>query len=148
MTNTIHDVVIKCRLLSGEAYGTRMGLTVTANASTVFQAQSLTSDILDIEFTSKLPLTLQFRVDGKMPEDTEVDDQGNVIKDKCVILDALCINGIWIKKWMLENKTIVFVPDSGQQRINNYFGQNGTANFTIPYTDMLEFWLDLMTVDQ
>lgn len=148
MTNINHDVVIKCRLLSGEAHGTRMGLTVTANLSTVFQAQSLTCDTLDIEFVCDLPLTLQFRVDGKMPEDTEVDDQGNVIKDKCVILDALCINGIWVKKWMLENKVIRFVPDSGQQRINNYFGQNGLAIFTIPYTDMLEFWLDLMTVDQ
>ena len=147
MTNTNPEVKIKCRLRSGRAYGNRMGLTVIANSNLIYQSNQLCDDTLDLEFVSNLPLTLEFQVYGKTPGDTEVDHEGRILRDKCVILDGLSINDMWIKKWMLENKLISFCPDSARPRINNYFGQNGVASFNIPQSNLLEFWLDVMTVD-
>lgn len=148
MTNINCEVVIRCRLLSGQAYDSRMGLTIRANSDIIYQSQELTNDTVDLEFSHSLPLTVQFCVHGKIPEQTEVDHLGNVVRDKCVILDGFCINKMWVKKWMLENKLVQYFPDNGKPRINNYFGQDGVASVILPYDNLLEFWLDLLTVDQ
>lgn len=130
------------------AYQSRMGLTIVANNDLIYSTDQIDEEKLSFEFLVDLPLTLTFKVDGKNIGDTEVDAQGNIVRDKCVILNALSINGIWVKRWMLENKLIEFTDSNGEKTVHNYFGKNGTARFTIPYSDLLEFWLDTMTVDQ
>ncbi len=148
MTNINSRTQIKCHLIAGSAYQSRMSLTVSVNEEIIYSTEQIDDEKLNLEFVASLPMTVTFKVGGKDISDTEVDDNGNIIRDKCVILDALCINGMWVKRWMLENKLVEFVADDGKKITHNYFGKNGLGKFAIPHTNLLEFWLDTMTVDQ
>lgn len=100
-----------------------------------------------LEFDLNLPIELKFKTDGKHKFDTIVDDSGNIIADKFIRIDGICVDGRWIKTWMLEGKLIQFTENLGDTKISNYFGKNGIGMFSIPYEDLLEFWLETM-IDQ
>lgn len=101
-----------------------------------------------LEFEIELPAMLIFKTDGKHVYDTLVDEQGNILSDKYIKVDGLCFDGVWIKKWMLESEIFDFVANDGSHSRSNYFGRNGQGKIDIPYSDALDFWLEIMSVDQ
>lgn len=113
-----------------------------ANGHVVLDCDSFDSDHHDLEFQCSLPLTVEFEFGGKLPNDTLVDDQGNILEDKFILVESMSVDGIWIKRWMLESR--LFESAQGQ---TNYFGQNGTAYFRIAHIDIMKFWIDTVTVD-
>ena len=146
MQNTITHK-IKMFLTSGQVYGHRMALTVNVNGICIFDSPEVSSDSIILQCTAKIPLTIEFAVGGKGLYATQVDSQGQIMSDTFVRLDALGIDGIWVKRWMLENKLIVFTDLNNQKHTTNYFGYNGTGTFIIHQTDLLEFWLDTMLIN-
>jgi len=112
-----------------------MGLTVSANHNTVFTDPSVKNSIIDFE--TDLPVRVEFETFGKGKFDTQVDKDGNILQDKHILIDGVCIDGIWVKKWYIESR--LFQPIG-----SNYFGQNGTYWFEIPYIDIMDFWLDTL----
>jgi hypothetical protein len=92
------------------------------------------------------PAVVNFSVSGKKKFDTKIDLDGNILQDKFIRVDSLCINGTWIKKYMMQSRVFDFTAEDGSKFQSNYFGSNGQARLVIP-EDLLEFWLDLI-VDQ
>lgn len=138
MTNT----TIKIRFKIGFFQGHSMSLIVRANDKIVLDCNQFSKPYHDLEFQCTLPLTLEFEINGKSINDTVVDAQGQIIEDKFIVVESMSVGGIWIKRWMLESR--IFDSVLGK---TNYFSQNGTAQFQIPYTDIMRFWLDTVTVD-
>jgi hypothetical protein len=87
-------------------------------------------------------MLVEFEINGKLPNDTQVDSNGNIVQDKFIAVESMSVDGIWIKRWMLESR--IFESAYGK---TNYFGQNGIVQFQIPYSDIMQFWLDTVTVD-
>ena len=138
MTNT----TIKLRLRIGRYQEQSMSLIIRANNQIVLDCNQFSTDYHDLEFQCLLPMVLEFETNGKMPNDTLVDDQGQILQDKFIVVESMSVDGIWIKRWMLESR--IFESALGK---TNYFSQNGIAKFQIPYSDTMRFWLDTVTVD-
>lgn len=117
-----------------------MDLKVSANDRVILDTLPKTENY-QIAFTTDLPIKIQFDTHGKYEFDTKVDDAGNVVADKHILIEGICIDNIWIKKWMLESRLI-------QPMGSNYLGKNGVYWFEIDQTDILDFWLKLFTIDQ
>lgn len=139
---------IKFCVQVGRLHGKAMGLVVTCNDAVVYDCQEVPNDVLELHIESSLPLEIRFETSGKKPDDTLVDDHGNILQDKFLLVDSMAIDDIWIKKWMLESRIFKFVSHSGHRSTSNYFGANGTGTFSIPHKDILDFWLDTLVVDQ
>lgn len=125
-----------------------MHTTVCANGDTIHvePGEAWCDDRIRLDFAVQLPLLLEIWVTGKHLHDTEVGSGGEILQDKCVIIDHMAIGGIWLKKWYLESQAFEFCDDA-QQRRTNYLGQNGVARFQIASQDLLDFWLDTLCVD-
>jgi hypothetical protein len=102
---------------------------------------------IELDLVSSLPLHLEFWLTGKDVNDTKVGANGEILEDKCVVIENLSIDGIWLKRWYLESRAFSFWDTADLYRSTNYFGTNGRAEFRIDQLDLLEFWLDTMCVD-
>jgi len=87
------------------------------------------------------PGKVQFIVSGKLPGQTEVDLQGNILSDKFIRVDRLVVNHIPLKSWALENRILDFETNNENHRLTNYFGENGTAHIVFK-KDLLLFFLN------
>jgi len=102
---------------------------------------------IELDVIAQLPLHLEFWLTGKHQHDTKVGADGEILEDKCVVIEHFGIDGIWLKRWYLESRAFSFWDGAGQHRCTNYFGSNGRAEFRIDQQDLLQFWLDTMCVD-
>jgi len=125
-----------------------MGLVVRCNDVIAYSSPEVADDAFEINIESGLPLNVEFVTSGKRWNDTMVDQNGNIIQDKFLLIESMSVDGIWIKKWMIESRIFEFVGENGIQTRSNYFGTNGVGKFSIPHQDILEFWLDTLVVDQ
>jgi hypothetical protein len=94
--------------------------------------------IFQYETAITFPEQLTMLLSGKGPNDTVVDDQGNILADKYVKLTGLQVDGLDCPQEYLE-MFIVLDTDDGQKVASNYFGFNGLVTL-----DFLEensfFW--------
>lgn len=148
MKNT-KPVKIKLVIKAGRFGHSTMSLEIRQNGTPLacYGVDQFPEHPEHIEFDCDLPLHLEFVVDGKNVHDTLVGENGEILEDKCIVVEQMCIDGIWLKKWYLESRGFEFVTFDGVTRHTNYFGSNGKAEFRIPYQDLLEFWLDTLLVD-
>lgn len=138
MTNT----TVKLRFRIGYFQDQTMSMIVRANDQVVLDCEKFNTNHYDLEFQCSLPMLVEFEINGKLPNDTQVDSNGNIVQDKFIAVESMSVDGIWIKRWMLESR--IFESAYGK---TNYFGQNGIVQFQIPYSDIMQFWLDTVTVD-
>ncbi len=141
MTNT---TTIKFRFKIGRYLNTTMSLKVQVNKEILLDVDQFLQDWHELEFSTTLPLTVEFETMGKMPGDTIVDNDGNILQDKFISIEQMSVDGIWIKQWILESKLF---ENTTSDIKTNYLGQNGITRFQIPYSDIMQFWLDTITVD-
>jgi hypothetical protein len=95
-----------------------------------------------VEFESTLPCQIQIDVSGKNYLNTQIDENGNIIKDTYIRLDAVFIDRMPIKKWFLESKFLKFYTEN-QTLTSNDFGFNGRAVIDIAYADSFTYLLSL-----
>jgi hypothetical protein len=145
MKNTIP---ICLEIKFGHFQGNTMDLIIFQNNVVVFDRNgSHDNDTVRLEFHAVLPLDLRILVSGKEMNDTEVDAFGNIINDKCVIVNSMSVDKIWLKKWILESRIFRFRnANNGLTKITNYFGSNGEAFLHIPL-NIMEFWIETVITD-
>lgn len=131
---------IQLVLKVGKFQDQSMALEVYANDRLIFAKDQFETPKVDLSFEIDLPCKIEFRTSGKQKFDTEVDVNGVILQDKYILVEGIAIDNIWIKKWVLESK--LFSPIS-----TNYFGQNDVYWLEISHTDIMDFWLDLLTHD-
>lgn len=132
----------------GRIDDTAMSMSVFRDDHLLHHIHEWNNDRCRLEFDIELPCRLKLQVSGKNQFDTRVDPAGNILADKFVKIEGLALDRIWVKKWMLESKIFDFHGEEGYITHSNYFGKNGYAEINIPYTDSLEFWLDILALDQ
>lgn len=88
------------------------------------------------------PCKIIMHVNGKTKYDTIQDNQGNIIKDKCIILNHVDVDGIkpdtnFLKKWPR-----ISVNGAGSNQIvySNYFGFNGIVELEFEGKNLFQ-WL-------
>lgn len=145
MKNT--SVEIKIQIFVGSLDNKSLGLKVYDQDHLIYQHKETDLETVRIEHRTQLPADLTFQVYGKGRHDTKIDQSGQILADKFLRVDALCVNGIWLKKWALESRIFQFQSDQGQSHTSNYWGFNGRAKLNLP-ADLLEFWLDLLTISE
>lgn len=145
MTNT--KINVNVCITVGALHGRSLEMTVYDGDRVVHR--HLDTDIHDVrlKLNCSLPSEILFKISGKAADDTLIDDNGTILADKFLRVDALCINGIWVKKWTLESSIFQFQGDRGECHRSNYWGLNGQSRLSLPQ-DLLEFWLDMLTLDQ
>ena len=87
-------------------------------------------------------IKLRLRIGRYREQSMSLIIRANNLQDKFIVVESMSVDGIWIKRWMLESR--IFESALGK---TNYFSQNGIAKFQIPYSDTMRFWLDTVTVD-
>lgn len=94
--------------------------------------------IADIELPSKIIL----EVSGKNKNDTVVDAHGNIVKDKCIIIENVYVDGLspninFLKKWPR-----LMAGGKGSNKIvySNYFGFNGIVELEFEGANVFQ-WL-------
>lgn len=100
--------------------------------SVVIQVQDQTSDLSPdapgfyvFEHDISLPETVNLVFSGKdMNRDTVLDESGAIIKDKCVIIRKITLDGFAVDKFYLQKHLEL---DNGSDKIrSNYVGHNGS----------------------
>jgi putative lipoic acid-binding regulatory protein len=87
-----------------------------------------------IEFPTKFII----KVAGKGPRDTQIDDQGNILKDMCIKLTNITVDGLSCSPEYVYHH-ITLHTDSGQVVQSNYWGFNGYVELNFDYTNSF-FW--------
>ena len=90
----------------------------------------------------QLPNSLMLEVTGKAKNDTVLDTQGNIIKDKCIVLTKVSIDNImpnvnYLKRWP---RLMIGGRGSNQIVYSDYFGFNGTVELMFDGDNVLQ-WL-------
>lgn len=141
MTNTKVD--LKIHIGVGILEGRSLEMKVRDKDRILYHHCDTVLDDFKLELTVTIPTDLIFEISGKGANDTHLSADGTVVADKFFRVDALCINGIWVKKWQLESRVFDFQGDLGESNHSNYWGFNGKARLVLP-GDLLEFWLDML----
>lgn len=123
-----------------------MHTTIWANDREIWRGMG-EKDSHEYQFDLMLPGRIFIDVCGKKPFDTEVDESGKIVSDKHVLVRSMALDGIWVKKWMMESRIWLFRDTEGLEKFTNYFGTNGRGIFSIDHADILDFWLDCQVVD-
>jgi hypothetical protein len=118
-----------------------MNLAVSVDGQSKF-GPAVCDKRLVVEFESTLPCQIQIDVSGKNYLNTQIDENGNIVKDTYIRLDSVFIDRMPIKKWFLESKFLKFYTEN-QTLTSNYFGFNGRAVVDISYADSFTYLLSL-----
>jgi hypothetical protein len=148
MKNT-NPIRVRLGMRVGRYRGESMSMLIKANDTVIveYTENEISGDRLTIDFECAAPMILDIEVNGKNVNDTMVGPSGEILEDKCVVVENMSVDRIWLKKWYLESRAFEFQHNTGTNQNTNYFGQNGRARFRIHTEDLLEFWLDTMCVD-
>jgi len=80
--------------------------------------------------------TLKIELLDKVPEHTEVDEQGNIVKDSVLKIKKVIVEDIEIDNNFSTNQEKFYYEHSGERhQLYNTLGVNGTAviNFSTPF---------------
>ena len=136
---------VKLSFFAGQFKDKTMGLAVIANDREIFNQHSDLKNTFNVEFNVDLPATIKVITSGKLPDDTEVDSQGNIVSDKFIKITGITVGGIIIPLWMIEKKAVQFHTNNSII-FTNYLGFNGQAILDLP-KDLFSMFLDMHTID-
>lgn len=106
--------------------GNSMSMIVNNNG-VLTTLENLQEGIFVYQDYLRFPSTFSISVAGKGPLDTQVDDQGNIIKDKYIKLNNIEVDGLNCDPYYLYQKIVLNSVD-GQIVTSNYWGFNGVVN--------------------
>jgi hypothetical protein len=98
-----------------------MRITVESSGTQLQLERGQTQCTVPVEFPGYMTVT----VNGKMPTDTKVDAEGNVVQDMYVKIIDLQINGMSVDKVWLEKAIYLKRFSDGELVNTNYLGFNG-----------------------
>lgn len=97
---------------------------------------SVINDVVKFKKNINLPTKVQIEFFGKnMNLDTVLDNNGNIIADKNVIIENIFLDNIPIPNWCLS-KFICLVTTENQKIYTNYIGHNGFVKLDFCHSDV------------
>lgn len=99
-----------------------------------------------IDINMILPDVINIEFSGKGSQDTKVDEQGQIVADKCVIINQIRLDNMAVDRYWLT-KTPRLVTASGHVD-SNYAGFNGHMCIDFDEPDVFRLWHKWQTVGQ
>jgi hypothetical protein len=139
-TNLNNSVSIE--VIGNGINGQGLDLTIKVNNEVIEEISSLTDQRL-VTFYKSYPMLIELVVNGKQLTDTQIDQDGNIIKDKHILVSKLLLAGVPVKKWLLEQYVV-----SCDNQNTNYLGFNGIAKIHLPKKDAFDNHLHLISLNK
>jgi hypothetical protein len=102
-----------------------MSIEFFMNGQSIDRYAQLDDGIFTWRSELKFPSTIELKVTGKDPHDTQIDVNGNIIADKYIKLLDIVVDGLPCAKYYVNK--IMLTTDQGKQVISNYWGFNGSV---------------------
>ena len=132
---------VKFKFSIGSYNGT-MGMKISYKDRVLLSRDSFDEDTFTLEATIDLPGTVCIDLYGKGPNDTQIDEQGNVLKDKYIKLEELTVD-----RMPVHILSLIKLPElhaNNQVTRINYWGFNGQARINFEQSDPFRWHLDAM----
>ena len=117
--------------------GKSMSLTFL-NSDKIETFDQLANGVFVYETKLEFPAKFSIQVSGKGPLDTEVDAQGNVVKDLYIKLSDINVDGLSCHPTYVH-QSINLITNGGEKILTNYWGFNGHVNLDFDYQNSF-FW--------
>ena len=122
----------------GHCQGT-MSLLVHANDKLVLDQPAFGVDSFELDIATEFPCRLQFAVGNKGTTDTQIDSNGTIIADKCIVLEKLLLGQVEIPTHQLQS-ICQYTTDNGV-KYDNYWGSNGEVTIDFDTQSSVEWHL-------
>ena len=114
-----------------------MSMEFFINGQSIDRYEQLSDGIFNWRTEFTFPSTLQIKLDGKQPFDTQLDDNGKIVADKYIKLLDIVVDRLSCAKYYV-NKTML-ITDQGKQIASDYWGFNGSVELDFPQQNSF-FW--------
>jgi hypothetical protein len=116
----------------GECNGT-MGLLITNNHREIYKtpANTLSPGVVNISIENAETGIIEITSTGKELNDTVIDDQRSLVKDKSIDIISLSVDFLTLERFHLYHSSLFFDP---------YFSKNETKKFKLPDQKDLLLW--------
>lgn len=118
-----------------------LNLTIQHQDFVVYQSTNILTDTICVEFSADLPSIIKFKIDGKLPNDTVLDNKGNICKDKYIELKNVTLDGFSIDAWKIPTSHLFLQTENSIVR-TAFWGSNGEAYLILDQDDPLMWALD------
>jgi hypothetical protein len=121
-----------------------LNLNIFIDGNSVFNKKISSTQDLSFELhDDNQEHKIQFTMTGKLPEDTKIDDQGNLVKNPMIQISDIKFENINCDLWVWQNAVYRHDFNGAQEKFNDTFsgsmGCNGTVTFN--YTCPIYVWL-------
>ena len=122
-----------------------LNLVIEHHDNVVYQSTNILVDTVCVEFLVCLPCTIKFKINGRLLNDTVLDSQGNICKDKYIELKNIKLDGFSIDAWKIPGSHLFLQTDDSVCK-TMFWARNGTAHLVIDQEDPLIWILDHKTI--
>lgn len=137
-------VQISCKINTSDSLA-RLGLEILLDNNVIFDSDHIQEEIdfnYDLNDDEGEHL-LNFVMKNKTVTDTQVDSDGNIVKDARLIISDLAFDGIKLNQIFIEQAVYVHnFNDSGDTTLDKFYGEmgcNGSVN--LEFTTPIYLWL-------
>ena len=117
-----------------------MSLLVHANDKLVLDQPAFDVDSVELDIATEFPCRLRFVLGGKNPTtDTTVDEAGNIVNDKCIVLEKLLLGCVEIPTHQLQS--ICRHTNDAEVKYDTYWGSNGKVTIDFDTQSSVEWHL-------
>ena len=136
-----------CKLsLEVSAPGGHIGVQIRLDTQVVFDSRNtLNKQVIEYTFADLVDAThvLEIEMMGKLPTDTEIDPQGNILSDKSIIVENLAFDELALGHLVTELAAYTHNFNGSQDTIEDQFygsmGCNGIVR--IEFTSPVYLWM-------
>jgi hypothetical protein len=109
----------------------------------IYTGQDLEEGLLRIDCAIDWPTTVNIITSNKGPNDTEVDTNGNIIRDKSIEVTGVLINNFPIHQDLIDKLFICQRAGSAGITNENWWGFNGTIKIVFDQLTPMRYMLAL-----
>jgi hypothetical protein len=91
----------------------------------------------------KLPTLISLEFSGKnYNTDTLIDQQGNILKDICIKIQNMRLDGLSVGQYYLQQH-LILIDDSGTEWTGPYIGRNGIMQIALKEDNIFSQFIDI-----
>jgi len=109
----------------------------------IYTGENLADGPLCINCLIEWPTTVNIITSNKTPDDVEIDDGGNIIKDKSIEVTGILINNFPMHQDLIDKLFICQHAGSANITNENWWGFNGNIKIIFDHANPMRYMLSL-----
>jgi hypothetical protein len=136
-----------CKLsLEVSTPGGNIGIQIRLDTQVIFDSHhALNKQVIEYKFADSVDTShvLEIEMMGKLPADTEIDQQGNILSDKSITIENLALDEILLGHLLTEVATYTHNFNGSQDTIQDqFFGSMGCNGILkLEFTSPVYLWM-------